>query len=222
MPVRADMSQPTPLSRPVYTIIKASHECENDPMLASLSCRNGPAAAAVQGKIADLLSGAAWGLTVALLVEEETDTPLAVASVYLDGHPRRWTFPMAYTKRIGGNPHIDLVARDDHFHNCVLLDQKTRLGIAALIAPLEVVLRERPSRTGRLPLVWAFVLPENSASLRAFRSVGFHARRLKRPPGVEGEHVLVRRSGMHLPRPNRSAYRPVLQPHGNHEHPLAA
>jgi hypothetical protein len=210
MSVDVATAQLTPLLRPVYVVVKTSDECAGDPLLASLSCHDGPVAEAIQEKFTNLLSGNAWEQTVAFVVEEETDTPLAVASVCLSGHPGGRAFPLAYTRRISVNPYINLLARDDHHRNCALLDGTTRLGTAALRAVLEVVAREN---SGQLPLVWAFVDPQNAPSLKSFGRFAFHPREQRPLPGLhKPDLVLVRPSGKPLPTPpNPVAYRPVLK-----------
>jgi hypothetical protein len=215
-------TKPTPLTRPVYVVVRTSAECVGEPLLAALSVHDGPAAGAIQFKIGNLLTGEAWDQSVAILVEEETDTPLAVATVCLDGHPNGWTFPLAYTKRISGNPHVNILARDDRFRNRTLLDGQTRLGTAALHAMLEVVLRDRPSAPGVLPLTWGFVDPDNSPGIHAFETTGFHEHKrnekerafIQSASGlfvpVPKDLVLARANGKRLPTIDEDAYRPVL------------
>src|SRR5438876_8369022 len=68
-------SELVPLARSVYVVVKASEECVREPLLAKLSCRDGPVADDIQDKIAALLRGEP-GQTVAIVVEEQTDAPL--------------------------------------------------------------------------------------------------------------------------------------------------
>ena|SRR5438445_10724036 len=67
-------SELVPLARWVYVVVKASEECVREPLLAKLSCRDGPVADDIQDKIAAPLRGEP-GQTVAIVVEEQTDTP---------------------------------------------------------------------------------------------------------------------------------------------------
>jgi len=213
--------QPTPLSHAVHVLVKTEEECVDDPLLAELSCQDGPVAESVQGKISNLLNGNAWPQTVAYLIEEDTDTLVALATVCLDGHPNSHTFRTAHTRRIAHHPHVNVLVRDDRFRNRVLLDGRTRMGTAALHAILEVILRERPDpQMGGLPLCWAFVDPDNHASLRAFGTRGFLPRKAKpvwhNPGGgrllpIERDLVVVRAAGKPLPpAPPPHCYRPVL------------
>ena len=135
---------------------------------------DGPAAESINDTRARLLKGEApWQQTSAFLVEEETDTPLAMVSACLDGDPRADEQEDATLKRAAGNPYINIVFRDRGQHNRVLLDGETRLGTAVLWAFLELGLRERPGLNGKPRLGYALVATENEPAIGAFESVEF-------------------------------------------------
>jgi hypothetical protein len=199
----------TPLERRVYVVDKPSAECKGEPLLATLQCDDGPVKDAIRGKIKDLLEGKVEGETVVFIVEDGTDTSLAVAGVFLDGDPRKDTFPLKSTKGLAGNPYVDLIARDTRHAKRPLRDGKTPLGTAALQGVLEVVVRERPA----LPPVWAFVEHKNKRAEEAFKRSGFRTRDPKAPPGDDGKRqlILMRKGGQPPPTaPAADAYRPVL------------
>jgi hypothetical protein len=215
--------EPAPIAHPVYLVERSRAECENEPLLESLSVYYGPAANAIEQTRTNLLSGKApYEQTVLFLVEEVTDIPIAFGSLCLDGEPTEYSFEPL--KRIAANPYINVVARDKHMSNRVLLDGETRLGVAMLWGLLELALRDRPGPNGEMPLVYGLVKPSNALALRAFNRVLFMERQLQLqgletrttgglivPAQATADVVVEREAGHPLPE-NRDfdAYRPLL------------
>jgi hypothetical protein len=231
-PGAATRSKPTVIEHAVYVVTATSTEREGLTMLAELECTDGPAATSIEKTKQNLLAGNAWEQTVAFVVEAETDTPLAAASVCLNGYPRPGGFgPDAYLRSIVGYPHVNMLMRDSRHKNEVLLDEVTPLGSAAVRAGLEVVLRDRPAPRGELPICHALVDGTNGPALEAFARDGFHPHKeefvpspsgLFVPGHLVGDVAVVRQAGR-LPagRP-ASAYRRLLNDAcgGENEHPL--
>jgi hypothetical protein len=218
---------PTPLENPVRVEVLSRDACEGSELLEALVVADGPAADSINGTRMRLLKGEApWQQTAAFLVEEHTETPLAVVSACLDGDPRAENQEDAILKRAAGNPYVNIVFRDTRQHNRVLLDGETRLGTAVLWAFLELGLRERPGLNGLPRLAYALVATENEPAIGAFEAAEFEQHELRQPPMLSGEgretksgiwlppqpHVaMVRAAGLPLPDcRNFDAYRPLL------------
>jgi hypothetical protein len=216
-----------PIEHPVRVEVLSRDDCKESELLEALVLADRPAADSINGTRKRLLKGEApWQQTAAFLVEEETDTPLAMVSICLDGDPRAEQQQDAILKRAAGNPYVNIVFRATRQHNRVLLDGQTRIGTAVLWAFLELGLRERPGLNGKPRLGYALVAVENEAAVRAFESVQFTQHEISTPSMLLGEgretksglwlppqpHVaMVREAGLPLPEGRDfNAYRPLL------------
>jgi hypothetical protein len=220
--VQAIIPSRTGLSRPVYIAEKSAAECAEDPLLEGFEVDDGPAKGAVEGKIRNLLNRDAWAQTVLFLLEAETNALLALASVCVDGNPQRSGWQNPFLQSIGGNPYVNLLARDRRYRKHVLRDGRTQLSTAVLWGLLEVVLRDRPGPRGTYPLVFGFVDEDNDPSQRAFSTVLFRAQKVEQQQQqwvstasglvvpVHPDLVVVRDAGEPLPvERDFDAYRPV-------------
>lgn len=200
-------SSPAALSVPVQVILRGKEECIGDPDLAGFRCSDGPAAGEVGMIVANLLSGAALEETVAMLKLEDTGELVGLVSIRMDGNAQirgKASTPW-FLRRISVNPYVNLLARDERFHNHLLADGRTRISAALLRAGLEVVAAERGGEP--LPSVWALVKRENFAGKRAFAQLAFHRHRRS---AENQQDVVVRRAAKPLPTPpGRDAYLPA-------------
>jgi hypothetical protein len=199
-------SSPAALSVPVQVILRSKEECIGDPDLAGFRCSDGPAAGEVGMIVANLLSGAALEQTVAMLRLEDTGELIGLVSIRMDGNAQirgKASTPW-FLRRISVNPYVNLLARDERFHNHLLADGRTRISAALLRAGLEVVAADRGEP---LPSVWALVKRENLAGKRAFAQLAF--RRHERSAENQ-QDIVVRRAAKPLPpQPGLGAYIPA-------------
>lgn len=225
MPVSSALYEsPTPIDYPVRVEVLSREDCCESPLLEQLECHdNSPARKAVNEIRTNLLTGnAQWEQTATFLVEEITDTPLAMGTLCLDGDPRRQQEP-DLLRRLNRTPYINLVFRGEHQHNKILIDGKTRVGTAILWALIELAIRERPGSNGATPRIHALVHSWNDLALRAFKSALFAAHKLERQPGVfevlesgiaipaQAQMAVVREAGEPLPHDRDfNAYHPLL------------
>ena len=157
--------------------------------------------------VENLLSGVALEQTVAMLKLKDTSTLVGLASIRMDGNAQirsRASTPW-FLRRISVNPYVNLLARDERFHDHLLADGRTRISAALLRAGLEVVVTERGGEP--LPTVWALVKRENLAGRRAFAQLAFHRHHRSEE---NQQDVVVRRAAKPLPpAPGREAYLPA-------------
>lgn len=199
--------QPTLLRAPVRVELRGKEECVGDERLAEFRAGDGPAAREVRLILENLYSGDALPQTVALVLGEEGDGLLALASVRLDGNAqvRAKSSTPWFVRRLSRNPYVNMIARDERYRNHLLCDGRTRLGTAALRAGLEAIASELSS--AELPTVWALIRRENEASKRTFGEFAFYAHDRSHE---NQQDVFVRRAGRKLPpAPAAGAYVPL-------------
>ena len=204
MRFRHPESPPTVLRAPVRVELRSKAQCVGDPRIEEFQAGEGPAAREVRLILDNLHSGEALAQSVALLSEERGGALLGIASVRIDGNAqlRAKASTPWFLRRLGSNPYVNLIARDERYRNHLLCDGRTRLGTAILRAGLEVVQHETQSRS--LPTIWALVRRDNAASKRTFGEFAFY------PHDRSAENqqdVFVRRAGRKLPpAPAEGAY----------------
>ena len=190
--------QPTQLRAPVRVELRSKDECVGDERLPEFRAGEGPAAREARLILENLYSGEALPQTVALVLGQDGDDLLGLASVRLDGNAQlrgKASTPW-FVRRLSRNPYVNMIARDERYRTRMLSDGRTRLGSAVLRAGLEAIAAELAAP--ELPTVWALVRRENEASKRTFGEFAFYAHDRSHE---NQQDVFVRRAGRKLPSP---------------------